>query len=269
MDAALKTWAAWAAGHDGQYHLGRTTAQVLAATDRIRRAAEQGRLRIGKYRLPAGDVGSWLGSLATRERFLPQSGPIMQALHDAARGRKVTNPVIEQWLAGFTSQEIVPGAAAFDATVCADRAVSRDPETYWQDIQAHRAEEPLFGPINRMISACAFWPSEPAEPSTAIDTNHPVLMAGATGDTTTPYAGQLAIHQALNGSRMITLPDTIAHGVYLFEGNPCLDTTVNRYLLDGILPEHDVTCPKSGAGADGSEVRPRRAGARVATAPRT
>jgi hypothetical protein len=244
MEAALKTWAAWAAGHDEQYHLGRTTAQVLAATDRIRRAAEQDRLRIGTYRLPAGDVASWLGSLATRERFFPQSGPIMQALHDAARGRKVTNPVIEQWLAGFTSQEIVPGAAAFDATVCADRAVSRDPETYWQDIQAHRAEELLFGPINRMISACAFWPSEPAEPSTTIDTDHPVLMAGATGDMTTPYAGQLAMHHALNGSRMITLPDTIAHGVYLFEGNPCLDTTVNRYLLDGILPEHDVTCPK-------------------------
>lgn len=242
--AGLKTWAAWAAARDAQYHLGTTTAQVLAVTERIRSAATRGRLRIGEHQVPAGAAAGVLSSLIGRERFFPQATEIMRKLHDAARGIVVTDRDLEQYLASFSSAAIAAGVSAFEATSCADRPGPRGPEAYWRDIQDHRADEPVFGPLFRMITPCAFWPTDPAEPPTRINNRHPVLIAGATGDTTTPYSGQLVMHRAQSGSRMLTLAATVAHGAYLFEGNTCLDSAVNRYLLTGARPNRDTICPK-------------------------
>ncbi|MET7280393.1 alpha/beta hydrolase [Kribbella sp. NPDC005582] len=136
-------------------------------------------------------------------------------------------------------------AFGFSATVanqCADRAAPRDPAIYYRDIQAHRLTEPLYGPLARDISPCAFWPTTPIEPPTTIATSHPVLMLAATGDPATPYPGQLAMHQALAGSRLVTLANTYRHGVY--GASPCVDAAVATYLTTNALPPTDQTCPE-------------------------
>ena len=46
------------------------------------------------------------------------------------------------------------------------------------------------------------------------------------------------------GSRLLTLTGVRTHGVYLFQGNPCVDSTVNAYLDTGTLPAADGTCTR-------------------------
>ncbi|GFJ96116.1 alpha/beta hydrolase [Phytohabitans rumicis] len=245
--AEQRNWARWAAGHDDRYHLGGTTAQALASLDVIRRAADRGRtLRVGRHRLDPNAIRRIVLGTDT-EQMYAQWGHLMRLFYDAARGVPVT-PTAEQdamfdWV---SSTEVAAGASAFAASLCADRAArSRDPEVYYRDIQAHRAAEPMYGPANRNVTSCTFWPTEPAEPPTTIGTTVPALIVGATGDPTTPYAGQLVMRRAMAGARLVTLRGAYRHGVYLFDGDACVDGAVNRYLLDGALPPADITCART------------------------
>jgi pimeloyl-ACP methyl ester carboxylesterase len=256
--AALRRWAAWAARHDDRYHLGTTTDQVLAVFDRYRRVADQDRiLRIGRHRINANALRNIpIGGNFDDPTSYTEMTPTLVLFLDAARGRKVTpTPQDDQFLAVLSSDEVAAGASATMASYCADRAVSRDPETYYRDIQAHYAEEPFYGPPKRNVRPCAFWPTDPVEPPTEVGNDVPVLMVGSTQDPSTPYSGQLVMHRALTGSRMVTLKDFGGHGVYLwYHGAPCVDATVDRYLLDGQMPAKDVTCtrdtPAGTAGAN-------------------
>ncbi|MEV4249256.1 alpha/beta hydrolase [Streptosporangium canum] len=176
----------------------------------------------------------------------------VQILRDAAGGVAVTpTPVLEQVLTGLSSPDADGSVSVQTAIQCADRDASRDPKTYYRDIQAHRADEPLFGPLTRNLTPCSFWPATPAEPPTRVRNDVPVLMVGATGDPAATYPGQQAAHRALTGSRLVTLRGAFRHTVYggLFSpGNACIDKAVNRYLVDGVLPAGDTTCSVTPAG---------------------
>lgn len=251
LTAALKHWAAWAARHHGRYRLGTTTVQVLATVNRINRAVTRSPLRVGRHRVDARVLPMILFNVTagdSREAYGGFAADI-RVLSDAARGVEVTpTPILEQVLTGLSSPDADGSAGAQTAIFCADRAVSRDPETYYRDIQAHRADEPLFGPLIRNLTPCSFWPVAPVEPPTRVRNNVPVLMVGATGDPGAIYPGQQAAHRALTGSRLITLRGAFRHTVYggLFAPrNTCVDNAVNRYLIDGVLPAGDTTCPST------------------------
>lgn len=256
--AALRPWAAWVARHDRTYHLGTTPAQVLAAFDRFRQVADQDRtLQIGRHRVNANTLRS-IGIGPDPDDLTSYSGwtDIAKLFLNAARGRKVTpSPQDDEFLAVLSSTEVAAGSSASLATSCADRAVSRDPETYYRDIQAHRSEG-FYGPPGRNVTPCTFWPASPAEPASVIHNDHPILIVGSDQDTTTPYSGQLAMHRALTGSRMVTLKGSGGHAVYLaYHGAPCVDTTVDRYLLDGVLPANDLICAKGKPAAPGKATK--------------
>src|SRR6266511_3633591 len=123
-----------------------------------------------------------------------------------------------------------------------DAPVPRKPERYRRDIEAHRAEAPLFGPLTRNISPCAFWPAAPAGPPVRVHNAVPALVVSAEGDIDADLTQGRAMHRALTGSRMITLAGVRTHGVYLFRGAGCVDDAVNAYLATGTLPAHDLTC---------------------------
>ncbi|MEV0651022.1 alpha/beta hydrolase [Phytomonospora sp. NPDC050363] len=249
-EAALRNWACWAAERDATYHLGTTRDAVLATVERVRRAAEERLLRVGDHLVDARllPVLLFLPIRFDTEEDLAGIAADVRVLADAADGRRVTpTPGLETHLRMATTPNGIGDGTLF---LCADRAAPRDPETYYRDIRAHRSSEPLFGPLTRNITPCAFWPTAPVEAPTRIDNAVPALIVGASGDPRTPRAGQLAMHQALSGSRMITLDDAHRHLVYGVEGNPCVDGAVNRYLLDGVLPAADLTCTRvSAAGS--------------------
>jgi hypothetical protein len=56
------------------------------------------------------------------------------------------------------------------------------------------------------------------------------LIVSATGDTATTYRGAQALHRLMTGTRLLTLREAIAHGIYGEYGNACVDARVNAYL---------------------------------------
>ncbi|MEU5696704.1 alpha/beta hydrolase [Actinosynnema sp. NPDC020468] len=242
--AALADWARWAAARDATYRLGATTGAVLAAVGSLDRGAP---FTVGTHRIERAMVAGLLLTVDDTDASYAEFAAQVRVLVDAARGQVVTpTPALAAKLALYEKPEVTPefGFSATTANQCADRAASRDPETYYRDIRDHLAAEPLYGPLARDITPCAFWPTSPVEPPTAITTGHPALIVGASGDPSTPYPGQRALRRAMGGSRMITLDRAYRHGVYLFDGAACVDGAVDRYLLTGVLPPADVTCSR-------------------------
>ncbi|EME58828.1 alpha/beta hydrolase [Amycolatopsis decaplanina] len=245
--AALRDWVKWAARRDARHRLGATTDEVLATVDRIARAAAREPLRVGGHRVDAAMLPGLLLTVDDSDAFYAEFSSQVAVLRDAARGLTVTPTPTQEWKLSLYTDPNVEPSFGFSATVanqCADRAASRDPESYYRDIRAHRAAEPLFGPLARHITPCAFWPVSPAEAPVPIGDDRPALLVGATGDPVTPYAGQLALRRALTGSRMVTLDGAFRHGIYLFDATSCVTEAVESYLLGGALPRTDVTCAR-------------------------
>ncbi|MFI6317671.1 alpha/beta hydrolase [Nonomuraea sp. NPDC050556] len=238
MDAALRRWAAWTAARSAKYGLGDTRDAVLARVEKINR----GSVRVGGHRVDDRVVPLWLF-----ERLYSDTPKAYDTLASEARALLGKAPVpdsLRERLAALFTGVGDASDRAGTAVLCADRGVSRDPDTYYRDIERHRASEPLFGPMTRNITPCAFWPAKPVEPVTTIANSVPALIVGAEGDPATNYRGQQSMHRALTGSRMITLQGAYRHTVYLVDGNACVDTKVTRYLVDGVMPAQDVTCER-------------------------
>jgi pimeloyl-ACP methyl ester carboxylesterase len=236
IQGALAHWATWAAGHHDEYGLGATQAEVLARVDRLATRTHH----IGQYTVDSQVVPYllFLRLYSDQPETYAELAAELRVLEDDAP----PTPPLEEFLVGLFTGAGYSSDRAGTAVLCADRAASRDPGTYFRDIQAHRGDEPLFGPMTRNITPCAFWPVQPQEATTTIRNAVPALIVGADGDPATPYAGQRAMRRALQGSRMVTLRGRFAHGQYLIAGNGCVDGTVERYLVGGVLPARDTAC---------------------------
>jgi pimeloyl-ACP methyl ester carboxylesterase len=68
----------------------------------------------------------------------------------------------------------------------------------------------------------------------------PALIIGTTNDPATPFDGAVDLQQRLGGSRILTV-DATQHGAY-GRGIPCIDDTVDRYLLTRRLPRAGTRC---------------------------
>ncbi|MEU6000354.1 alpha/beta hydrolase [Streptomyces sp. NPDC047197] len=254
-EAALDAWAAWAARHHATYRLGRTASDVRIRVERLLAQAERRPIGVGGQRLNAPVLRLLLKQPVQHEENDPALASIVRDLVDAATGRPVEpGPELAAMLELLASPDLADSMVGGAIFMCGDGGWPaggwpKDPETYWKNSVRSRADQPVFGPyVNGMIAPCAFWATEPREPGTAIANDVPVLMLQARHDNNVPYAGALALHRKLTGSRLVTA-DIRSHGVYgrALEGHrpvPCADRAVNSYLRTGDLPAHDITCPR-------------------------
>ena len=83
------------------------------------------------------------------------------------------------------------------------------------------------------------------EAPTTVHNDVPMLIAGNDGDHGSHYLGRQAMDRA-TGSCMVTLCDAYRHAAYLGAVKACVTTTAERYLVDGVLPDGEVTCDRSG-----------------------
>lgn len=243
--AALDHFATWAANRNATYGLGATTEAVLATVNHIERVAEQQPLRVGEFWVDTHTVPyiMLIQIAEDADEFYAAAADVVRTLRDAADGAAATpSPAFIELLTGLFTGSGPASDRAGLPILCGDRGVSRNPETYFRDIQAHRTDDPLFGPLFHNITPCAFLPTRHVEPPTRIDSDVPVLMVANAGDPITPYSGQLVMHRALTGSRLVTKPGAFRHQAYL-NSSTCVDDAVNRYLIDGVLPADDTTCP--------------------------
>ncbi|GAD84689.1 alpha/beta hydrolase [Nocardia asteroides] len=250
-EAAFDLWADWAAAHAGEYRFGADRSAVREFVQTMVRRAKDQPIRIGDFTVDQHDLPNILFAGLDDPRKYPALAGQLRQLADAADGATVTpDPELAATLAFMLRAEPRDLSTA-TAVLCGDAASPSDPAWYRRNIEASRADQPLFGAFTNNITPCAFW-ALPAEPKTVVDNAVPSLIVQSTGDTRTTYPGALGMHRALRESRMVTLPDVPIHWIYGNYPNSCVSTAVNTYLLDGTLPATDLTCRDEAGPASGA-----------------
>jgi pimeloyl-ACP methyl ester carboxylesterase len=236
-------WAAWAGRRHGTFGLGADGRQVLATVEAIAAG------------LAAGSSGAYLrtlldGTMGTRTGDRSQWAALAKAvgeLRDADHGRDQERA--SALLAGQATWR--PQDSEGELRNAALEAVTL--ETYWpDDLEVYYGDMRDFRdrcPYGYGVLRAAPWvgafrsftaPEEPTRPERA---GYPAgLVVHAEGNAMDPYAGGLAMAQRLR-HRLITIADSGDHEVYALLGNKSVDDLVTSYLINGILPPHDVSCP--------------------------
>ena len=94
--------------------------------------------------------------------------------------------------------------------------------------------------------ACKFWKVGPVtSPTLTKLTTNPLLVIGTTRDPATPYQWAQGLHKDLLNSTLITLNGDGHTGAN--RGSSCVDKAMNKYLLTGVVPAHDLVCDTDSA----------------------
>lgn len=90
--------------------------------------------------------------------------------------------------------------------------------------------------------ALAAWPWESTakREKVKIVGAQPILLVGNTHDPATPYEMAKSVHRQIPNSRLLTW-ESYSHTAYGL-GSDCVQETVDKYLVGGVLPDSDVTC---------------------------
>jgi pimeloyl-ACP methyl ester carboxylesterase len=108
---------------------------------------------------------------------------------------------------------------------------------------AYEAVAPIFGDSTRWSAlACHDWPVTAEFPTpklTAVGAA-PIVVVGTTRDPATPYAWSEELASTLTSGVLLTR-DGDGHTGYR-QGNACIDTTVDAYLLAGTVPKDGKRC---------------------------
>jgi len=106
-----------------------------------------------------------------------------------------------------------------------------------------KAASPRFGSFLLWGSLpCANWPVKPLDKPHVIKAagSKPIVVVGTTRDPATPYAWAVGLAGQLENGVLITR-DGDGHTGYN-EGNECVDSAVETYLLKGTPPATDIKC---------------------------
>ncbi|QUI34775.1 alpha/beta fold hydrolase [Streptomyces alfalfae] len=255
FDLRHKALMAWIARHDDAYGLGGDPAAVEARWYAMRDG------------LAARPAGGKVGPAELEDTFLPggyddRHWPRLAHAFAAHADQGDARPLVaayEDLAASDAEKE--NGYSVYTAVQCRDALWPRDWGTWRADHAALHAKAPFTTWNNAWFNApCAFWRTHHLSAPDVLGAKlPPVLLFQATGDPATPYAGALAMHRRLPGSRLVVESGGGNHGITL-NGNTCLDTHLASYLASGKLPRDrgegaDATC------AAGPEPEPRSAGA--------
>jgi pimeloyl-ACP methyl ester carboxylesterase len=89
--------------------------------------------------------------------------------------------------------------------------------------------------------ACRDWPVAPVAPPASFGAQTaPIVVVGTTRDPATPYAWSQALVAQLSNAVLVTRNGD-GHTGYN-KSNTCVDTAVDAYLLDGVVPASDPEC---------------------------
>ena len=133
--------------------------------------------------------------------------------------------------------------AAELAVDCLDRPWPRNLSA-WQAAAASAARAaPMFGEADMWSSLpCAYWPLRPAAPVRLRGAGAPpILVVGTTRDPATPFRSAQALARDLKSGVLLGWNGD-GHTAYMM-GSPCVDTAVDRYLINLVPPRNGTMCP--------------------------
>lgn len=236
MEETFPDFAAWAAARHDTYGLGRTPEEV------------RGTYLTLAERLDANPVDGLDGSLFRFGAFFTLYRSTLYA------------PTAESWKTLLETGRPGPeggrppgtGAPAptdnawtvFLAVTCNDVEWPEDVRTYHRAVTEDRERYPLYGAAAANVMPCAYWKLGPSEPPVRIDNTGPadVLIVQNRHDPVTPRrGGELLDEKFGERSRLVTV-DGSGHGAYVLGENRCATDVVTGYLVEGTMPENDLTC---------------------------
>ncbi|WP_225839476.1 alpha/beta hydrolase [Streptomyces sp. NK08204] len=240
FEGRWKDWEDWVAANDAAFHLGTTRDAVQAKWLDLRATAKKN--PIGGVVGPAELISFFQSAPYYDSAWVPVATVFSkyvagntQALVDAAAPNMADT-------AGNISAE--NGNAVYTAVECADAKWPTDWRKWDRDNTRLNQDYPFMTWANAWMNLpCATWPTKQLTP-TDVRTHRglpPVLIVQSTRDAATPYQGAVELHHRFQGSRLITERDAGSHGVTGLV-NPCINTRVDAYLIDGKLDTSDVTC---------------------------
>jgi len=137
--------------------------------------------------------------------------------------------------------EVTVSVACLDYNFAADQVATRD------RLAQIDAAAPIIGTFIARDDfavvdiACRNWPVSSATlPTTWDAATPPIVVVGTTRDPATPYVWSQALVKQLSNAVLVTR-DGDGHTGYN-KGNTCVDSTVDAYLLDGVVPASDPNC---------------------------
>ncbi|QFZ16870.1 alpha/beta hydrolase [Saccharothrix syringae] len=132
---------------------------------------------------------------------------------------------------------------AFTAIKCVDEQPVTDRAVLDDVARRYKAAAPFLddgNPAVGVLDPCAFWPVPPTAQDGAPGPGlPPVLVISTTGDPATPYEAGVSLARELGGG-LLTFEGN-QHTVYL-QGDECVDTAGNAYLVDLELPPAGTRC---------------------------
>ncbi|WP_407837920.1 alpha/beta hydrolase [Streptomyces sp. DSM 116496] len=117
------------------------------------------------------------------------------------------------------------------------------PEAVEKALPSFAKASPVFGPGLAWASLnCAYWPTKASGTAQALHAKGapPIVVVGTTRDPATPYKWARALAGQLDSGVLLTY-DGDGHTAY-GRGSDCIDSAINRYLLEGAAPQDGKKC---------------------------
>uniref|UniRef100_UPI0018ED2E06 alpha/beta hydrolase n=1 Tax=Glycomyces salinus TaxID=980294 RepID=UPI0018ED2E06 len=248
FEEAFPTFAAWTAERHDSYGLGQTADEVR---DGFLALAEQ----LDEQPVGGVDGASFrfqmFFALYSEASYAPMAR-LWQSLTASDQEEVRTRLDELQSAPPLEAAETTPELSPYDntwsahlAVTCNDTEWPKDVQTYQDAVEADRERYPMFGAAAANINPCAFWHNDPAEPQVEIADEGPrnVLVLQNQRDVATPLEGGQLVREAFGDRARLVTVDGDGHGVYVYGDNPCALNTATRYLVDGRMPDSDVSCP--------------------------
>jgi hypothetical protein len=112
-----------------------------------------------------------------------------------------------------------------------------------QSLPSFEKASPVFGEGLAWASLnCGYWPVRNTGEPHRIEAKGaaPILVVGTTRDPATPYPWAQSLASQLSSGTLLTYVGD-GHTAY-GRGSTCIDSTINRYLLQGTPPEKGKRC---------------------------
>ncbi|NJQ03272.1 alpha/beta hydrolase [Streptomyces zingiberis] len=128
------------------------------------------------------------------------------------------------------------------AVACGDQP-TRSPAWYRLLSEVQGPKYPMFGWAYGIGEPCAFWPDTARQklPNLPRSVRGNVLVVQSEFDPQTGYEQAAGALRRAPGTGLVEVDDSTFHGQYILDGNACVDTLVDGFLLDGDRPDR-ATC---------------------------